>query len=103
MDYRLVHILVFRHYFFRMVACPNDPERERGLQRARATKRQRTDQILVSNYLDRRMDYSFRRDANRWGISKVMKTEPNQALQTMTMLVTPAASHLSRQAQSCLT
>jgi hypothetical protein len=30
------------------------------------------------------------------------KTEPNQALQTMPMLVTPAASHLSRQAQACL-
>jgi hypothetical protein len=32
----------------------------------------------------------------------INKTEPNQALQTMTMLVTPAAAHPSRQAQSCL-
>jgi len=31
-----------------------------------------------------------------------LKTEPNQALQTRCMLVTPAASHPSRQARICL-
>jgi hypothetical protein len=36
-------------------------------------------------------------------VAKEMKaTEPNHALQTMTMLVTSAAAHLPRQAQSCL-
>jgi hypothetical protein len=33
---------------------------------------------------------------------KVKITEPNQALQTMTFAVTPAASHPSRQRRSCL-